>query len=284
MPWATRAIEEEIFGRSAGFRLCKMHGSVNWWWIPSDHLATTVIRQELAGEWGKPGRSEAPPGMAPFVVPPLAAKSGYYELSAVRELWQSARESLAGASRIVLMGYSAPATDLAIAALLSHYLLPSVPVTVVDIASDSVVGRLRTLGFASVSSAPGTEPIRRFVEEYEQTVSRTVAADLISLFDAPGFDLNAAVIGRVCGDSPDLIRLATTIKVDDDVTTIEASDWAPAPGVVERAVHGWQLREEIQKAATANRRLVLRVAGQRERAVLNIAPYTYLTQWLAVEA
>jgi hypothetical protein len=45
-------------------------------------------------------------------------------------------------------------------------------------------------------------------------------------------------------------RPTTTIKVHDDVTTIETSDWAPAQVYSDQAVHSWQLREEIQEAVT----------------------------------
>jgi hypothetical protein len=48
--------------------------------------------------------------MVPLVVPPLATKSDYYDLSVLREEWQLARTALAEARRLVIMGYSAPMT------------------------------------------------------------------------------------------------------------------------------------------------------------------------------
>ena len=76
----------------------------------------------------------------------MATKSDYYDLSVTREDWLTARESLQAASRVVLMGYSAPLTDLTVAALLGNYADPGVPCLVVDTHPDDIVRRLHDLG------------------------------------------------------------------------------------------------------------------------------------------
>src|SRR5205823_4172562 len=60
--------------------LLKMHGSTNWWWIPSDRVGTTMQPAPMAGLWGAPTLSRTVRGMEHFVVPPTATKSDYYDL------------------------------------------------------------------------------------------------------------------------------------------------------------------------------------------------------------
>ena len=92
-PWILSPIESVVAGFS--FTLLKMHGSMNWWWIPTDRVGNTVTPADMPGAWGKPETPERLGGMVPFVVPPLASKSDYYDLSIVRETWQLARSALA---------------------------------------------------------------------------------------------------------------------------------------------------------------------------------------------
>src|ERR1700730_11322468 len=99
LPWIVSPTDDPVI-ESTSLHLHKMHGSINWWWIPADRVGNTVTKAGLAGSWGNPEPSERLGGMENFVVPPLAAKSDYYDLSVMREIWQSARESLTRASRL----------------------------------------------------------------------------------------------------------------------------------------------------------------------------------------
>ncbi len=279
MPWTTGYPSELTTAM-----LLKMHGSIHWWWIPTDRVGNTITRQTLSGSWGDPVQAPPVAGMVRLVVPPLAAKSDYYDLSVVRELWQSAREALMSASRIVFLGYSAPMTDLAIVGLLGNYVLPTVPVIVVDMAPEPVIKRLQDMGLTSARSAPGVRSIPEFAHAYEQEVSHTVAPDLVTRFSQPWLELHSPGIARICGDGPAPQRSVTEINSLGDLTTIIAREWQPGESIVADSIKGGSLKEAIEDAAKTRRRLVLRMAGEPDRAILNVEPYSYSGQWLAVEA
>jgi hypothetical protein len=222
--------------------------------------------------------------MVNFVVPPLAAKSDYYDLSVMREIWQSARESLTRASRLVFMGYSAPLTDLTVAALLSHYAARGVPCIVSDAAPEGVVDRLRRFGLADAHAYEAEQPVCQFVEEYETMVSQNVARSLIPLLHHFEPYAGDPVVARIGGDSFEPRRLVTSVATEGDVTSLIVHNWKPEEDVAELAIKGRELLDAIRQTAHSGRRLVLRVPNQPDRAVLNIAVRIYHRNLLAVEA
>ena len=82
------------------FRLLKLHGSLDWWGVPEDWTGATLCRAECAGAFGAPNqmtdieRRRILPGREPFIVPPSATKSTYYQNPVVKELWRTAFEGL----------------------------------------------------------------------------------------------------------------------------------------------------------------------------------------------
>lgn len=283
MPWISIPAGSLAFAEGVAVPLQKMHGSLNWWWIPGDRLGTTVQPQPLAGRWRQPERPLPIPGMERFVIPPLAMKSEYYDLTFTRDVWQLSREALEGASRVVLMGYSAPVTDLTTASLLSNYMNPDVPCVVVDVAPDDIVRRLGGLGLRSVEPFGGAEPIRRFTEQYEREASRDVSRALLPLLDAPDVTMQTRVMARVAGsgDAPQLF--VTEVQVDDDATAIVAKP-LPSGEATFQTKKVAEVRPAIEDAARSRRRLVLRIPDEPDRAVLNIARRMFFELWLAIEA
>jgi len=285
MPWIIRMYPDPNPVQGEAVPLRKMHGSTNWWWIPSDRVGTTVRPAPLAGQWGKPEPSQPNPGMEHFVVPPLATKSDYYDLSVTREDWLTARESLQAASRVVLMGYSAPLTDLTVAALLGNYADPGVPCLVVDTHPDDIVRRLHDLGIRKATAFDGGEPIRLFVEQYEETTSRNVAESLVALVDGIPMSPDDPVVARVSGSDLLAPRLPIVqVLHADGVTTLVAKEWQPGEVVADQAVKAREVREAIEAAAHSGRRLILNIPGQPQRAVLHVAGRTMGRNWLVVEA
>lgn len=55
-------------------------------------------------------------------MPPSALKSSYYGNPVTREIWSSAHGALRESSKVVLMGYSLPLTDLSTAGLIASAL------------------------------------------------------------------------------------------------------------------------------------------------------------------
>jgi hypothetical protein len=93
------------------FQLLKLHGSLNWYWVPGDVSGATLNSWHLLD--GSPDRLRRfLPGREPFIVPPAATKSAYFANPIMREIWRSAGTALRSAESIHFVGYSLPATDL----------------------------------------------------------------------------------------------------------------------------------------------------------------------------
>jgi hypothetical protein len=283
MPWIDwQSFPAEPVGAAAVNPL-KMHGSTNWWWIPGDRGLFAVQPTPLPGRWGQPQPSLLVPGMERFIVPPLTSKSDYYDLSFTRQDWIAAREALQGASRVVLMGYSAPVTDLTVASLLSNYANRDVPVVVVDNAPDDIVSRLHKGGLHKATAFQGPDPIPQFTKAYEQEISKTVASSLLAFFAEPNLTPDDPVVARVVA-SWERRLFVTAIRIEGDQTVIDTLDFQPNELPLEKALKLPQLRQAIEEAAMCGRRLVLAVPGQPHRAVLNLAHRTWYGNWLVVEA
>jgi hypothetical protein len=148
------------------FRLWKLHGSLNWHWVPGDSAGATVRRARLPGLFGQPDIVRADelhwsaPGRERFIVPPAALKSGYYSNPVTREIWQRGFAALQSAKKITLMGYSVPMTDLSTSGMLAEAMAAGAvtEVEVVDYAphsggaGSSIVERVSSLGPFNVNA------------------------------------------------------------------------------------------------------------------------------------
>jgi len=278
MPWVQYPRLDGTVEELSSLQLHKLHGSISWYRTLNDRVGTSLAKMRPAGIWGEPEKSNPPGGMVPLVVPPLATKSDYYDLSVVRAEWQLARAALAEAKRLVLMGYSTPMTDLAVVALLSQYLAAGADIQVIDVDPGPVVKRLRSLGLKPTSPFDGADAIARFVDGYEVAVSRDVASALLPVFDSSvAAFLDTPVVAytaRQKGPPPPVKR----IDIEADKTVIVASD-----DTLEVKIYGRDLQRAVQEAADGSRRLVLKVGDQPERAVLNITQRVFYANLVTVE-
>jgi hypothetical protein len=136
------------------FKLLKLHGSLDWWWAPGDKTGATIARSPLVGGFGslsgeresEVDRRRRQPGRVPFIVPPTASKSSYYQNPLTRELWARSVQALAKADRLTLFGYSVPTTDLVLAEMLRESLNPNCRITIVTLDETGVRSRLGDLG------------------------------------------------------------------------------------------------------------------------------------------
>jgi hypothetical protein len=138
------------------FRLLKLHGSLSWYWSPDDTTGVTLQRWRSPGIFGEPlsededERRRALPGRVPFIVPPTATKSSYLTNLVVREIWGRARSALAGAQRLIVIGYSVPPEDQVVSGMLAETLGGrSVEVVIADPCANVVKARLEDLGVAA---------------------------------------------------------------------------------------------------------------------------------------
>ncbi|KJF18061.1 hypothetical protein [Acidithrix ferrooxidans] len=169
-------------------KLLKLHGSLDWYWVPGDLTGTSLLRYPILTHFGQPtpddnseDRRSAIPGREPFVVPPLMAKSRFFTNAVMRQLWQDAASALSKATRIVIIGYSLPEGDLAIRSLLADTLAEKdVDVVVVDPNSKDIVCRLKKLGLMNVSAfePTGDNVLNDFVDRERDSATVAFARDL----------------------------------------------------------------------------------------------------------
>lgn len=198
-------------GRSDSFRLLKLHGSIDCWWVNGDVTGATIVR--TPGGWRDDApsyaRQGAVPGRNPFLVPPAAGKSQFLRNPLIRELWQRAAAALQKASAVAFLGYSFPVTDLVTSGMVSDRLGGrDVHVDVVDPSPEPPLANLRRLGVAA--EAPHAS-VEAYVHALEGGCAARAAADLADLDDrlpvliATEESNPARVIG--CQPQPSGIRL-----------------------------------------------------------------------------
>lgn len=153
------------------FRLCKLHGSLNWYWVPDDSTGLTLNAWHLDdGE----DRARHLPGREPFLVPPASAKSGYFMNPVMSEIWRRSYVALEAAQSAIFVGYSLPLTDLTAAGLFSRTIggTPHSSV-VVNLHPDDVAARVAQLTGQQVVSHLSVED---FVDGFVHDVSAHLGA------------------------------------------------------------------------------------------------------------
>ena len=131
------------------FTLLKPHGSTNWYYSGQpDFHGESILYADVPG-WGLAGAVpvEQPRDKDVLIVPPVTEKSSYFKNETINRLWWEAAEALRRATRVFVIGYSLPATDLGMTAFLTTTLRESDDVeTIYVIDTDPTVAeRLRSL-------------------------------------------------------------------------------------------------------------------------------------------
>jgi len=110
------------------FQLLKLHGSLDWWYSGPDAESSDPIywmgwtghfQETMRPLWGEFGGERIVMDKLPMLVPPAATKGPYYKNRLLAAQWADAAAALRDADELVIMGYSAPATDLTVTTLIT---------------------------------------------------------------------------------------------------------------------------------------------------------------------
>lgn len=268
------------------FRLLKLHGSTNWYWRAGDQSGATVARWFLTGTVSAAeafpdeasARRRAMPGRVPLIIPPTAAKSSYYQAPIITQIWQDARSALSQpGTRVALIGYSLPVTDLVTSGMLRETLFTEraapVPLTVADLNTAPVTARLQKLG-ATPEQLTELSSVEAFVDDYEQR-SATEFLDQLRAFTPDGDALllvgsHTGVANKVLGFSHaangDLILQVDDPPPQHSSTNLQADGALPAQSLR-------QLIDELRKGGV--QRLAAAYPGDHPtRYIIAAAPYS----------
>jgi hypothetical protein len=278
-------------------RLLKLHGSVDWWWVPGDPSGASLAREGVYGRFGNPWRlsdqerRDCLPGRERFIVPPLATKSPYYGNPLTRQLWQDAYEVLKQAQRVALIGYSLPVTDSITSGMLQSAIQGrEIRLDVVNRGVDELEPRLRALvGVGRADELPdwvhpysGDDCIKRYTRAladeqaatFVELLSRHVASSSgdVSLhvgWPVTGGEKYRKVFRASGPDKDGTLTLHTAEVAGGRVVSVQAFDPAPEPDHPDLAFLASRLAE--------TRRIVV-VQGDGDPAV--VVAMRGATNWL----
>lgn len=134
-------------------RLYKLHGSVNWGYGgPNGHPSSRIVLLQAAGGWGYASSGDAPrprqqalyDDLVPMIVPPTSAKNAFYANLSLRAQWMAAHAALKRARRLIVVGFSFPASDLQVRHFLASAVLDGIEIALVNLLEDTA-GSLRSV-------------------------------------------------------------------------------------------------------------------------------------------
>ena len=94
-------------------KLYKLHGSINWLYDPEFPNGIRIVKSHTLPEYRR--------GLQSLIVPPSMLKNFSFHTKLLDFQWQMFREKLSQATKIYLIGYSIPKTDVATRYILQTY-------------------------------------------------------------------------------------------------------------------------------------------------------------------
>ena len=135
--------------RTGTFSYYNLHGSTNLYYSGRDSFYGETIFRSKAAPWGTEyvGYESYSQGMAGdkevLIIPPVTDKLTYFNNETVRRMWQEASLALQAATRVFIIGYSLPMSDLGMKFFLQYSQpIEGTSVYIVDIYAE-VVSRYR---------------------------------------------------------------------------------------------------------------------------------------------
>ncbi len=159
------------------FKYYKLHGSVNWHYSGREDFYGETIYYSGVTQWGGVDSQHEVESKNPasdkevLAIPPVSEKTIYFNNEHLRGLWISAGRALAAATRVFVIGYSLPVTDMGMGFFLSHSLpAENTAWHVVDI-DESILPRFEQLlakQHVSDRYVHQQEPVSQFASNYAQ--------------------------------------------------------------------------------------------------------------------
>jgi hypothetical protein len=201
------------------FRLLKLHGSLNWYWVPGDNSGATLNSWHLLDSHHDGERDRFLPGREPFIVPPAATKSPYFNNPIMRQTWAEAGKALMRADSVHFVGYSIPTTDLLSSSMIA----------------DGLAGRAPSVSLVNRAYAEPRDRLERLVEAELDVISsvRVWADDLVTeassqvghqLAGATGRNLSDTLVG--VGWNPTQWGYVTDATQRDGALVVTVTDLA----------------------------------------------------------
>lgn len=160
--------------------LCKLHGSLNWYFEPDDETKFQVENAILGGYTEelsskqiclpKVSFGKYKPISTPLIVPPTLFKMQTNPI--FRVIWNEAGKALEEAEKLVFIGFSFPESDIYIRYFLAANLFENVdlrPIVIVDPNADKIYARLKDSNFGT-HFTKGLKPINGKWEETDYCV------------------------------------------------------------------------------------------------------------------
>jgi len=160
--------------RVSTFTLCKLHGSINWYYSGAESYYGETIYCAPVAAWDGTFKSQEDEGLAatgdkvPLIAPPTTEKVAYFQHEALRRIWVTAAEALSSATNLICIGYSLPITDLSIQLFLrSCRQNGSIPLTIVNQSGDARADYRRILNqsYEYPTGYTGPDAIKSFVDD-----------------------------------------------------------------------------------------------------------------------
>lgn len=161
------------------FSYHKLHGSMNWLYSGRDDFFGESLYYAGVTTWGSEESDHEMDSLyhsqdkEVLIIPPVTEKTIYFNNEYIKGIWLSAGKALKESSRVFVIGYSLPLTDMGMGFFLSQYLPePQTPWYIVN-PDPKVVSRYRALLMTQdihEEYAGDQNPVARLAGEYPSGV------------------------------------------------------------------------------------------------------------------
>ena len=162
-------------GTIATFSYLKLHGSTNWYYSGRDNFYGETIFYSTVSSLGSDNLAPEKASIARagdkevLIIPPVTEKTTYFNNETVKGLWHKASVALSKATRVFVIGYSLPISDLGMQLfLINNQPQPQTPVYVIDTCADVATRYECVLPELQITKdfAHGQNPVEKFSAHY----------------------------------------------------------------------------------------------------------------------